>query len=294
MRIQKPAGSTRPLPYPVAAGIAVGLAVALLGAGCSGNTAQSVTVTPAALVAESAHTTLAQKTADVTLNGSVNAAGHQIPLVGTGAVDFSTQTLSLDLSTTISGTSIHLKELLVSGQAYMSGTFGGSSFSALTGKDWISLPVASTDQNLLSSDPFTQLKVLEQEGASVTPIPPKTIGGRTVTGYSIVPTKESVVKAADAELSKLGLDRSQISQAESVIQQAQPPTIVAWFDSSHLLRQMSMSLNMGAAGAGASVGMVMNVVRYGVPVHVSAPPASDVVSLKQFLQDAQQADSGTS
>lgn len=293
MRIQKPAGPSKSMRSLAVVGPAVGLAVALLAASCSANTAQSVTVTPAALVAESAHTTLAQKTADVTLTGSVTAAGHQIPVRGTGAVDFLTQALSLDLSTTISGTSIHLKELLVSGQAYMSGTFGGSSFSALTGKDWVSLPVASTDQNLFNSDPFAQLKVLEQEGASVTPLPSKTLGGRTVTGYSIVPTKESVVKAADSELSQLGLDQSQISQAESVIQQAQPPTIVAWFDSSHLLRQMSMSLNMGAAGAGASVGMVMNVVRYGVPVHVTAPPSSDVVSLKQFLQDAQQAGSSS-
>lgn len=272
--------------------MAAAAAAGLAGA-CSGTTAQSVTVTPAQLVAESAHTTLAQKTADITVSGAVSVAGHHVPLQGTGIADFASHTMSMDVSASVSGMSMKIDELLVSGQLYMSGNFSGTSFKDLTGKDWISLPLPTNAQDLYGSDPFAQLKVLEQQGASVTSLGQKTLGGRTVTGYSIVPTRASMLKAAQGELSQMGFDQSEASQIQSLIQQSQPPTIVAWFDSSHLLRQMSMSLNMGGAATGGSVNMAMNVDHYGVPVHITAPAPSDVVSFKQFLQDAQQAGSSS-
>lgn len=281
--------------------IAAASAAVLAGA-CSGTSMQSVTVTPAQLVAESAHTTLAQKTADLTLSGAISVAGQHVPLQGTGVADFDSHAMSMDVSTSVSGISMKINELLVSGQLYMSGEFSGGSFKDLTGKDWISLPLPTNAQDLYGSDPFAQLKVLEQEGAAVTPLGQKTLGGRTVSGYSIVPTRESMLKAAQGELSQMGFDQSQATQIQNLIQQSQPPTIVAWFDSTHLLRQISMSLSMGGVAAGGSgggsagggsVNMEMDVDHYGVPVHITAPAPSDVVSFKQFLQEAQQAGSSS-
>lgn len=272
----------------------VAAAVALLAGACSHTAQQSVTVTPAALVAESAQTTLSQKTADITLTGNISVAGHQIPIAGTGAANFTSQLMSLDIKTTVSGMSFDIKELVASGKLYMSGNFGGTSFSALTGKNWISLPVPTSAQGLYGSDPFAQLKVLEQQGAAVTPLGQKTLDGRTVTGYSIVPTKASMIKAAQDELSQLGLDQSQTSQIQNALQQTQPPTITIWVDSSHLLRQMSMALDTGGAMSGVAADMEMNVDHYGVPVNVTAPSPSDVVSFQQFMQDAQKAGSSGS
>lgn len=280
----------RAFAWPVTAAVAA----AALAAGCSSTAQQSVTVTPAALVAESAHNTLAQKTADITLSGSVSAAGQHIPITGTGAANFTSQLMSLDLSTTVAGSKISIKELLAAGKLYMSGDFAGVSLSQITGKDWISLPVPSSATDLYGSDPFAQLKLLEQQGATVTPLGQKTLHGRTVTGYSIVPSKASMLKASQDELSQLGFSSSEASQIQSTIESSAAPTITVWFDSSHLLRQTQMSLTMGGALSGGAFSLEMDVDHYGVPVSVTAPAASDTVSFQQFLQDAQKAGSSSS
>jgi hypothetical protein len=265
------------------------LAVAALACACSGTTQQSVTVTPAAVVAESAHTTLAQKTAAVTITGTASVVGHQIPITGNGTADFASQLMSLDVTATFQGTHVNINELLAGGKLYLSGKFAGMSFASLTGKDWISLPLPASAQQLYGSDPFAQLRLLEQQGAAVTPLGEKSLNGRTVTGYSIVPSEASISKAAQGELSQLGLSQSQTSRILSALQSTPPPTITVWFDSSHLLRQTSVNLSMGGALSGSSFVMQMNVDRYGVPVSITPPSPSDTVTFQQFLQDTQKA-----
>lgn len=170
---------------------------------------------------------------------------------------------------------------------------GPVSFSQLTGKDWVTLPVSTSDQNLFGSDPLAQLQVLEQQGSTVTPIGQKTIGGHPATGYTIVPSRDAMLKGAEQAISKMGLDPSKASEVRNAVEQMQPPTITAWFDSSHLLREISVNLDMGGSlGVGGSI--VMDFTHYGVPATVTAPPASDVASFKQFLQDAQRAGSSSS
>lgn len=273
--------------------VAAGIGLASAATACSNTTTQAVSVTPAALVAESAHTTLTQKTADVILSGTISAAGQHIPMHGDGVADFTNHALSMTISASFQGVNMHLKELLAGGQVYMGGTMGPVSFSQLTGKDWVTLPVSSSNQNLFGSDPLAQLQVLEQQGSTVTPIGQKTIDGHTATGYTIVPSRDAMLKAAQQAISKMGLDPSKAAEIQNAVEQMQPPTITAWFDSSHLLREISVNLDMGGSlGVGGSV--VMDFTHYGVPATVTAPPPSDVASFKQFLQDAQQAGSNGS
>lgn len=287
MRIRVPGGMPR---FSV---VVAGIGLLSVASACSGTTTQAVSVTPAALVSESAHTTLAEKTADVTLTGTISAAGQHIPMNGSGVADFTTHAVSATISASFQGMSMHLKELMVDGQVYMGGTVGPVSFSQLTGKDWVSLPVSSSDPNLFGSDPLAQLQLLEQQGSTVTPIGTKTIDGHTATGYTIVPSREAMAKGAQKIVSQMGLDPSEASQIQSRIDQMQPPTLTAWFDSSHLLREISVDLNMGG-GLGLSGSVVMDFTHYGVPVNVTAPPPSDVTSFRQFLQDAHQAGSSGS
>ena len=270
--------------------VVAGIGLLSAAAACSGGTTQAVSVTPAALVAESAHTTLTQKTADISITGSISAAGQHIPIHGDGVADFTTHAMSITLAATFQGMNMHLKELMAGGQAYMGGTVGPVSFSQLTGKDWVALPVSSSDQNLLGSDPLAQLQILEQQGSSVTPIGTKTIGGHTATGYTILPSRDAMVKGAQQVVAKMGLSPSVAAQVESTVQQMPIPTITAWFDSSHLLREISVNLSLGG-GLGIGGSVVMDFTHYGVPVSVNAPPPSDVTSFQQFLQDAQQAGS---
>jgi len=276
-----------------AGGVAAALAVAALTGGCSKTTQESVTVTPAAFVAESAHATLAQRTADVVLDGSVSAAGMSVPLKGTGQIDFGTNAMSMDATETVHGHAIHLRVVQASGKGFMNISADGHSLSELTGKPWIELPITSSPLGLIGSDPAAQLRILEQQGATVTPLGHKTIEGISTTGYSIVPSKETVQKSIQDEVSQLGLTPEQLSQIQDALQQVQPPTITVWFDSSHLMRQISVLLSLGGA-VGGSGSVEMNFVHYGTPVHITAPPASDAVSFQQFLQDAQGAGSSGS
>lgn len=277
----------------LAGGVAAALALAALTAGCSKNTQESVTVTPAAFVAESAHATLAKHTADVVLDGTVSAAGMSVPLKGTGQVDFATHAMSMEATETVKGHAIHLQVIEASGKVFMSISADGHSLSELTGKPWIELPVPSSPMDLIGSDPAAQLRILEQQGATVTPLGHKTIEGISTTGYSIVPSKATVQKSIQDAISQMGLTPGQLSQIQDAMQQLQPPTITVWFDSSHLMRQTSVLLSLGGAvAASGSVGM--NFVHYGTPVHISVPPASDAVSFQQFLQDVQQAGSSGS
>ena len=276
-----------------AGGVAAALAVAALTGGCSKTTQESVTVTPAAFVAESAHATLAQRTADVVLDGSVSAAGMSVPLKGTGQIDFGTNAMSMDATETVHGHTIRLRVVQASGKGFMNISSDGHSLSDLTGKPWIELPITSSPLGLIGSDPAAQLRILEQQGATVTPLGHKTIEGISTTGYSIVPSKETVQKSIQDEVSQLGLTPEQLSQIQDALQQVQPPTITVWFDSSHLMRQISVLLSLGGA-VGGSGSVEMNFVHYGTPVHITAPPASDAVSFQQFLQDAQGAGSSGS
>ena len=279
---------------PLAGSIAAALALAALAGACSKTTQESVTVSPAAFVAESAHATLAQKTADLTLAGTVNVAGRTVPVAGTGLADFGSQLMSMDATAKASGMGVEIKELLVSGKLYMNIKAGGHSLSELTGKPWISLPLPTSADSLYNSDPFAQLKLLEQQGATVTPLGHKTLDGRTVSGFSIVPSKASMLKGAESELSNMGFDQSQVSQIENGIQSSAPPTITVWFDNSRLLRQTAMTMNLGTGASAGSFTLQMNFDHYAVPVHIKAPSPSDTVSFKQFLQDVQQAGSSGS
>ena len=274
----------------LAGAAAAALALAALAGACSKTTQESVMVTPAAFVAESAHTTLAQKTADVVLDGSVSAAGVTVPLKGTGQVDFGANAMTMDATETVKGHAIHLQVVQTAGKGFMNVGADGHSLSELTGKPWIELPVSSSPLGLIGSDPAAQLRILEQQGATVTPLGHKTIEGISTTGYSIVPSKETVQKSIQDEISQLGLSQAELSQIQDAMQQIQPPTITVWFDSSHLMRQISVLLNLGSAVA-ASGSVEMNFVHYGTPVHITAPAASDAVSFQQFLQDVQGAGS---
>jgi hypothetical protein len=265
-------------------------AAAVLAGGCANTSQQSVSVTPAALVAQSAHATIAQKTADMTLSGDVSVAGQHIPLTGSGSVDFGRDALTFAAKETVQGVTVDLKFLEVAGTGYMSFQANGMDFSALTGKKWISLPIPTSAQGMMGSDPLAEFRILEQQGGTVTPLGEKTLNGVRVTGYSVVPSKASMEKTAQDEFSKLGLDPSQTAQLQQTLDALQPPTISIWLDSSHLVRRASVDLNFGSALA-ASGSVYMDFDHYGAPVTVTAPSPSDTVSFQQFLQDVQKAGS---
>jgi hypothetical protein len=87
----------------------------------------------------------------------------------------------------------------------------------------------------------------------------------------------------------MGLSEAQTSAARQALQSAPLPKITAWFDAQRKLAcQVTINLQIGdptAAGA-ADAQMVMAFTHYGVPVTVSAPAASDTVSIQQLVTAA--------
>lgn len=265
-------------------GAAGAVAVALALAACGSSASRPMT--PTAFVTSATQATLAQKTADVSLHGAVTAAGQSVPMTGTGQVDFTDNAMSMNVDTSAAGRAMTLRELFVGGHIFMGMTIAGQDLARLVGKAWIELPVnapASGSGNLGSGNPVDQIRLLEAKGSTVVPKGTTTIDGTRVHGYAVTPAKAAML----AQVQKLSstLTPAQIQQIESTIQSSPPPTFTVWFDGSQLLRRIAIDMQLAALGRGSGGGQIdMDFSNYGVPVHVTAPAASDVMPYSQFQQ----------
>jgi len=217
---------------------------------------QPTAISQAAFVRQSAAKTLAERTANVTLAGTVQVAGRTATVGGTGAINFAANAMQYNMSIGSPGQLVTERELMVNGNLYISLTISGTSLAKLTGgRDWIETPISqSSSTNLVGSDPVSSLSLLERQGLTVRQIGTKVIEGQSCTGYAVTPTKPA-------------------------------PTVTVWLDAQGLMREMSMNLGLLTGGSGTvSVSMVMYVSYYGSPVQVTAPAASDTISYESFLK----------
>jgi len=274
--------------------IASGVAVVLIAAGVGGVIASSRSgapgsgVAPADFVVSSTQTTLAQRTADVTFGGSVSADGHDIPINGTGQVDFDTNTFSATMSENVASTSIAIRELIASGQFYMGMTIDGHDMSQITGgADWVSISLpdqaSSSSLGAANVDPISQLKALERKGATVTSLGTKTIDGTTVSGYSVTPSQQEIQNTIQQEIQQ---NQMSATQGQQLLQGANLMgtfTSDVWIDGSGLVRQEDVNVGGGTAGINAKV--TMSFENYGTTVSIATPAPSDVIPYTQFLGD---------
>ena len=241
-------------------------------------------ISPAAFVRQ----TLAERTADLTLSGTVQSGGRTVTVSGTGAINFSTNAMSLNVSAGDPGQLLTEQELLVNGNLYVTLTISGTSLAKLTGgRAWIEMPTAqSVSTSLVGSDPLASLSLLEQQGTDVRQIGTKIIEGHSCTGYAVIPSKAALLAAMRSEFTKLGYSPALIAQEMALAQDMLPPTVTIWLDAQGLMREMNLNLALQTGGSGGTVtgSMVMYVSYYGSPVQVTAPPASDVISYPSFVQ----------
>ena len=251
----------------------------------SGSAPSKPTASPAAFVIQSAHRTLAQSTAKMTLSGTIQMDGQSLPLTGTGEIDFGTGATQLSLHSSLSGHPLAVEEVLVSGNLYVTMTVAGVSLSQMTGgHGWIELPVdQSSSTTLNNSDPTSPLAVLEQPGIAVQELGSATIDGVVCNGYSVTPTRQAILAAASQEAARLGLPPAVTSQFSSVVASEPIPTYRVWFDAQGLLRQMDMSLQTTAVGT-ISATATVDFSDYGSPVQITAPASSEVIPLSSLLR----------
>jgi hypothetical protein len=243
----------------------------------------------AAFVTRSAQRALSERTADVAISGSVQAAGQTVTLSGTGQIDFSTDAESLtehaSLPSQLGDGQLVEKEILADGYLYVALNIGAvNPVRMMSGRDWIQAPVRfSSSQSLANSDPRAALVLLEQHGATVRVLGTKSLGGVTCTGYAVTPSRQAMMAAVQKEISALKLSASEAGLVRSFA----PPTITVWLDAHGVLHQMSVGLQLGGlTGTAVSGSVTETFSNYGAPVQITAPAPSDVISDQAFLQMA--------
>jgi hypothetical protein len=242
----------------------------------------------AAFVQSASQTTLAQSTADIVISGNVSVGGDDVPITGSGAAVLTdAQQFAATVSFTASGVSFQEKEVLTDGHFYMGIESGGQDISSiLPGKHWVEIPVpvgGGGSSGTGTSDPIAQLQLLAANGNQVAALGTKVIDGETDSGYAVTITRQNVLNGIQKFNVSSGLDAAAQKQLSQAAQNTPIPTIDVWFDSSKLLRRMSVAMNQVENGQAVSVNLDMDFESYGTPVSISAPLADYVATYNQFL-----------
>jgi hypothetical protein len=235
-----------------------------------------------AVLATAYENTVAAKSAQLTLQVTVTAAGKQVTESGTGAVDWGTRQGTIDVKVEVpaasGSTSLTLREVIDGGNAYV--MLPSSLIGAAGGKPWIETSFGSlTSGSSTGEDPTQVLSLLEADSSGVTEVGPATIDGAATTEYRAVVDPAKVEAGAPAAVKQLLARASQASGLTSV-------PIDVWVDGQGLARQITedVTTTPPASSGGSSAGPVkldltMNLSNYGQPVSVTVPPASQVTSI---------------
>jgi hypothetical protein len=157
------------------------------------------------------------------------------------------------------------------------------------GKAWaeISLPSQAADGSLpflplgnVNANPMDLLSALTAIASKVTDLGPATIRGVAVTHYRVT------VDLAKAEAHQRPQARAEFHSFASSLDSTTLPVDV-WVDRQARVSRIAISLPMphgSGMPAGFRVSEAVDYYDFGVPVQVSAPPASEVMSASEFSQ----------
>jgi hypothetical protein len=239
-----------------------------------------------AAVIDSVNSTMADRTAHVTMNLAVNTSSTTVSGTGTGDIDFGRNAMQLQLTVGLAGQQVQMQAVYVAGSVYEQVPGLGQ---LIPGKSWISLDLSSlaaaSGQSAgalgTSNNPTAMLRLLAQQGNTVVSLGSSTIGDTPVQGYSVTLDPAAIrAKLAHADLP------SWMTTALSQLN-IQGTTLKVYVDGSGLLRRFSLNLTETVAStAKVTVDESLDFSDYGATVNVTAPPPEQVVSFDQFLRDA--------
>jgi len=250
--------------------------VGVLVAGCGTKVAQAGSLTAAV-------TRTADQTARIAVTTTMQMQSMSMSFTQTGVFDFAHSRGMLSMQDPTAMT-----EIFIPPTAYIK-IPGGTSGTLPRGKSWIALD-AGTSEGLESSllspfgggtDPADLLASLTAISASVTNLGTATIRGVRVTGFRVD------VDPAKAAARVPRWERAGFLQFTSGLGSGLIPVEV-WVDSQNLVRRVKLSMHLpGGLDSPSSEQMVQvtDFYGFGVPVRVSAPPASQVASMSQLIKD---------
>jgi hypothetical protein len=268
--------------------VVVAVVIAVVASSGGGPSGPGAGMAPADFVVASTHTTMAQRSAELSIEGTLDVAGQQIPMHGAGWADFDTNQFSATMSMDSGSVSMTENELVTGGQFFLGMDLNGTSMSQLTGgPNWVSVPVPDQGSSALGAgniDPLSQLQMLEKKGATVQPLGTSTVNGITVSGYEVTPSRAEELQKIQQEIKSGAIPPQFAKQALGALNSLGNLTTDVYFDHSGLLRKETTQLGGGTSGANGTIAMVFSA--YGTPGNVQTPAPSDVVSMSEFLKDA--------
>jgi hypothetical protein len=220
------------------------------------------TAATVAFVSQAAQATLAQRTADMTISGSVQAPGQAaVAIHGAGVMGLSGDAGTLNATYGVpGGMTVEEKEILANGSIYASLSIDGKSEALPGGKTWIQVSMpqarAGTPELALGTDPSSVLAAVEARGETVQALGTKSVDGRVCSGFAISGGVQALV----------------------------PMKITIWIDSQHLVREMAMSMTLSIAGKAESASTTMDFTSFGGPLQVTAPAPASVIPYAAYMQ----------
>lgn len=234
--------------------------------------------------------TLHQRSAAVTITGTVNIAGRVVPLVGSGQADFADGAFTGVITSTIPGLTVKQQFIAVGGHSYMRIGIDGLDIGRLThGRVWVSMATypSGNAYTLGDGDPLPQLQLVGTAGNEVRPLGASSIDRVSVTGYSVTIQQSAIVHELRNELAAPGVTSSEAQQIQQAL--ANPGrlslAVQVWFDHAGLLRRMITRSIWGGTPVNAA-SLTMTFAKYGTPVNIAAPAPGDVISYADFLRAA--------
>jgi len=249
---------------------------------------RSTTPKPTAELAASAARTSHAKSARMamTMRMTVPPNGESVVAHASGVVGFRSRDGDLTMNMTIPGAGvIRMREVMVWPVIYMHSPL----FAAgLHGKQWMKLDMAKIERahgvnlNALtstnSSDPTQMLQTLENESDSLQNLGAATVRGVQTVHYHAVIDLDKAAKNAPAAI-RAAVQKSDARLVAMLGTHRMP--IDVWIGQDHLVRRLAyhMALPVASTGERLAMDVRLDMFDFGVPVHVTAPPAGQVAEL---------------
>jgi hypothetical protein len=268
-------------------GICACVGSTVLAVGCGAEHVTASSIKPPNLAAAVRNTQ--GQTARIAATISTQSQGMTLSFTETGLFDFAH---SRGMITTQSPMGV--TEIFIPPTTYIKDPDDTSDGGTLPdGKTWMAMPDSATSASALlgvggGGDPAGLLASLTAMSSGVTRIGTTTIRGVPVTGFAFK------VDPAKAAAQVPSADRASLEALDKLFGAAEIPVDV-WVDGHHLVRQEKLTLAVpGGTGAPGGTHLVITTDFYdfGVPVRVSAPPASQVAT-EESLAGGSSAGSGS-
>jgi hypothetical protein len=255
-------------------------AVVPLAAGCGAEKSVQNSVDP---VAQAATKTASAGTVQLSMSGKVTAASIDVPLEAHGAFDLKGKRGHLDVTTTVPGKGdVKIEELVDGLVLYMKSDALSANLPG--GKHWIKL-----DLQKLGKQQGVDLGALQQLGGGTDPTQflgylkkagdVKKVGSEDVNGtptthyHATIDLDELADSAGDAGAS--------VRQLEQLTGSKTLPTDV-WIDAQGRARRQAISYT-AKQPVPTTARFTIDYEKFGVPVDVQAPDASDTVDLADVI-----------